>query len=240
MFENIGQSSFRVGSARRFQPLFATVALCIMAIFGLSAYVSDALSPGQLPPPARSTIEYMMAHALKDIALPAPPRAPSAKEPVAHQPNPTGNPGPPLAPPDKINPEVERTPTVDKTPGEVEGDPLPPNMVPGDKLSPPPPVVETPKEPVPVGGKIRPPTKVADTKPLYPAVAQAAQVQGIVIIEATIGEDGRVQNARILRSIPLLDAAALDAVRQWQFTPTLLNGRPQAVVMTVTVNFTLQ
>jgi protein TonB len=61
-----------------------------------------------------------------------------------------------------------------------------------------------------------------------------------VIIEAIIGPDGRVQEAKVLRSIPLLDAAALDAVRQWQFTPTLLNGVPVPVIMTVTVNFTLQ
>ena len=63
--------------------------------------------------------------------------------------------------------------------------------------------------------------------------------QGVVIIEATIGPNGRVQDARVLRSIPLLDQAALDAVRQWEFTPTLLNGVPVPVIMTVTVQFTL-
>ena len=63
--------------------------------------------------------------------------------------------------------------------------------------------------------------------------------QGVVIIEATIGPTGKVQDARVLRSIPLLDAAALDAVRQWEFTPTLLNGVPVPVIMTVTVQFTL-
>jgi protein TonB len=77
-------------------------------------------------------------------------------------------------------------------------------------------------------------------KPVYPAIAQSARVQGVVIIEATIGPNGNVQEAKVLRSIPLLDAAALDAVRQWQFTPTLLNGVPVPVIMTVTVNFTLQ
>jgi protein TonB len=51
---------------------------------------------------------------------------------------------------------------------------------------------------------------------------------------------GRVENVRILRSIPLLDQAAIDAVRQWRYTPTQLNGRPVPVVMTVTVNFMLQ
>jgi periplasmic protein TonB len=75
---------------------------------------------------------------------------------------------------------------------------------------------------------------------VYPSIAQSARVQGVVIVEATIGPDGKVSDARVLRSIPLLDQAALDAVRQWVFTPTLLNGVPVPVIMTVTVNFTLQ
>jgi protein TonB len=65
-------------------------------------------------------------------------------------------------------------------------------------------------------------------------------VKGIVIVEATIGPTGRVERARVLRSITLLDEAALEAVRQWEFTPTLLNGTPVSVLMTVTVNFNLQ
>jgi protein TonB len=61
-----------------------------------------------------------------------------------------------------------------------------------------------------------------------------------VIIEATIGPDGAVDNAKVLRSIPLLDEPALDAVRRWEFTPTLLNGVAVPVIMTVTVNFSLK
>jgi protein TonB len=91
-----------------------------------------------------------------------------------------------------------------------------------------------------VGGNIKPPQKVKHINPIYPPIAQSARVQGIVIIEATIGPNGKVQDARVLRSIPLLDQAALDAVRQWEFTPTLLNGVPVPVIMTVTVQFTLQ
>jgi protein TonB len=106
--------------------------------------------------------------------------------------------------------------------------------------APPPPPPPPPAAPVRVGGNIKPPNKVKDVKPVYPAIAQSARVQGVVIIEATIGPNGAVQEAKVLRSIPLLDAAALDAVRQWQFTPTLLNGVPVPVIMTVTVNFTLQ
>jgi protein TonB len=97
-----------------------------------------------------------------------------------------------------------------------------------------------PQQPVRVGGNIKPPTKVKDVRPVYPPIAQSARVQGVVIIEATIGTNGKVTDARVLRSIPLLDQAALDAVRQWEFTPTLLNGVPVPVIMTVTVNFTLQ
>ena len=91
-----------------------------------------------------------------------------------------------------------------------------------------------------VGGNIATPTKVKDVRPVYPQSAIQARIQGVVIIEATIGKDGAVDNARILRSIPLLDPAALEAVRQWQFTPTLLNGVPVPVIMTVTVQFALK
>ena len=90
-----------------------------------------------------------------------------------------------------------------------------------------------------VGGNIRVPMKTQSAEPVYPQVARAAGVQGVVILELVVGEDGAVSNARVLRSIPLLDQAALDAVRQWRYEPTLLNGAPTPVIMTVTVNFTL-
>jgi TonB family protein len=94
-------------------------------------------------------------------------------------------------------------------------------------------------QPVRVGGNIKVPTKVKDVKPVYPPIAQSARVQGVIILEVLIDEGGSVANARVLRSIPLLDAAALGAVSQWQFTPTELDGRRVAVIVTVTVNFTL-
>ena len=111
-------------------------------------------------------------------------------------------------------------------------------------LSPPPVVNATPALPnlspvVRVGGDIREPKKIKDVRPRYPDDAKAAGVQGVVIMEVTLDTEGNVANARIIRSIPLLDEAALDAVRQWKFTPTLLNGVPVSVLMTVTVAFTL-
>jgi len=88
-----------------------------------------------------------------------------------------------------------------------------------------------------VGGRIKPPIKMNDVAPVYPEIARNDGVTGAVIVEATIGADGKVIDAKVLRSVPLLDQAALDAVRQWEYAPTLLNGVPVPVVMTVTINF---
>jgi TonB family protein len=93
--------------------------------------------------------------------------------------------------------------------------------------------------PVRVGGAIKQPIKTRHVNPVYPPIAQSARVQGVVIMEIVITPEGQVQDARVLRSIPLLDQAALDAVRQWEFTPTLLNGAPTPIIMTVTVQFSL-
>jgi protein TonB len=100
------------------------------------------------------------------------------------------------------------------------------------------PVAETPA-PVRVGDTSAAPTKIRDVRPVYPSIAQQARVQGVVIIEATISAQGKIENTRVLRSIPLLDQAALDAVRQWEYEPTYLNGVAVPVIVTVTVNFTL-
>lgn len=94
--------------------------------------------------------------------------------------------------------------------------------------------------PVRVGGNIAPPMKTRDVKPIYPSVAQSARVQGVIIVEATIDCEGNVVSPRILRGQPLLNDAALEAVSQWRYTPTLLNGAPVPVIMTMTVTFTLQ
>lgn len=88
-----------------------------------------------------------------------------------------------------------------------------------------------------IGGAVSPPRKIRDVRPVYPPEALDARVSGVVILEALIDASGAVRSARVLRSIPLLDQAALDAVQQWRFTPTLLNGAPTPVVITLTVNF---
>jgi len=87
---------------------------------------------------------------------------------------------------------------------------------------------------------LNPPRKIKDVTPVYPKGAVASMARGTVVIEATIGRDGKVQDARILRSVPGLDQPALEAVRQWEYAPTLLNGIPVAVILTVVINFGLQ
>jgi protein TonB len=126
-------------------------------------------------------------------------------------------------------------------PGGVEGG------VPGGVLGgivgglPDAPAAPPPKaKPVRVGGNIKAPRKVKDVSPVYPDIAKQARVQGIVILEAIIDPAGNVTNVRVLRSIPLLDQSAMAAVKQWKYEPTMLNGVPVPIVMTVTVNFALQ
>ncbi len=104
----------------------------------------------------------------------------------------------------------------------------------------PPPPPPAPNAPIKLGDNVTPPTKTKHVPPVYPPIAQAARVSGEVGIEVTIGADGKVKDAKIIKSIPLLDQAALDAVKQWEFTPTLLNGVAVPVIIAVTVNFTLK
>jgi len=90
-----------------------------------------------------------------------------------------------------------------------------------------------------VGGNVRMPRKIKDVKPTMPPAAVQARVQGVVIMEIIVTESGAVAEAKVLRSIPMLDAAAVEAVMQWQFEPSQLDGKPVPVIMTVTVQFML-
>jgi TonB family protein len=86
-----------------------------------------------------------------------------------------------------------------------------------------------------VGGAITPPRRMGNA--VYPADASAAGIQGAVVAEIVVNESGVVTAARVLNSIPLLDDAALQAVKEWRYDPTIVNDRPVPVKMRVTVNF---
>ena len=171
------------------------------------------------------------------IELPKPPALPPKPRPINAAPPPVSANAAPTQAPDGIGHERPPVETPDTDLGNTLIVGTDPSAIPG-----PPP--ETKKDPPPQAVRpgfqgVRTPVKTHHVDPVYPPFAIASRTQGIVIIEATISEDGRVINARVLRSIALLDQAALEAVRQWEFTPTTLNGRPVPVIMTVTVNFTL-
>ena len=87
------------------------------------------------------------------------------------------------------------------------------------------------------GGAVRNPTKIKDVTPVYPAIAKSARVSGTVQIELTIGPDGKVADWRVVKGVPLLDEAALDAVKQWEYTPTRVKGVAVPVIINVAVNF---
>jgi periplasmic protein TonB len=93
--------------------------------------------------------------------------------------------------------------------------------------------------PVPVFDYDRPPRLVRQTKPKYPPDAFVKKVQGIVLVEFLVDTNGRVSRARVIQSIPMLDAAALEAVRDWVFYPALRRGQPVATLARAPVSFTI-
>jgi protein TonB len=102
------------------------------------------------------------------------------------------------------------------------------------------PVSQTLPGPVRIADLPVPPRKTNDARPVYPDLARQARVEGTVVMEAVLDPSGRVTQLRVIQSVPLLDRAALDAVRQWRYTPSMYGGRPVSVLMTITMQFKLQ
>src|SRR5689334_399281 len=93
---------------------------------------------------------------------------------------------------------------------------------------------EAPRQtgPVRVADLPVPPRKTVDVRPVYPEIARQARTEGTVVLEAVLDPTGAVTQLRVIRSVPLLDQAALDAVRRWKYTPSSIGGRPVSVLMT--------
>lgn len=198
----------------------------------------EVVAPGVSPMP-RGLLAFVAPPALNpvtDVELPSTPRA-------AHEATPVSPSATPTAAPDRLrtapgtqglsaDPDALAVAMIEAGSGVVVG-PLGSETT----VPPPPPAVQ---RPIRLHAGIAAPRKITNVEPAYPALARAAHVEGVVIIEATIDAHGNVASARVLRSLPLLDEAAISAVRQWTFTPALLNGVPIPVVMTVTVRFALE
>jgi protein TonB len=184
-----------------------------------------------------------------EVALPPPPPPPPPAgvrsavrtAPAAPRPQAEAKFVAPIEVPETIEPE----PGIDLgveggVPGGVEGG-VPGGVVGGvvgglpTEAPAPPPTVK----PVRVGGMVRTPKLLNRVDPEYPEIAKAARTSAILILEATVGVDGRVQDVKILRGHPLFDDSALAAVRQWRYQPLLLNGIPMPFVASVTVQFNI-
>lgn len=122
-----------------------------------------------------------------------------------------------------------------------DGVPLGLGILPGDTpVAVIPPDPPRPVAPVRVANLPVSPRKTVDVRPVYPEIARIARVEGTIIMEAVLDTSGRITQLRVLKSVPMLDQAALDAVRQWRYSPSLYGGHPVSVLMTITVRFTLQ
>jgi protein TonB len=240
MFESVVEPPVAVGGKRVYSvPLSIAVHTAIVIILLLL----PILAPGVLPMPPTVLAFIAAGPSSPPAPLPPPPPTPRPVDPqVLSSSNLTAA---PVDAPSTISPERPAVHSVDGPSvgaadnilGAVTLGVVTPGLI---VMSAPPPPTPAAAAPVRPGGDIRPPTKTKDVRPFYPEIARAARIEGLVIIEATIGPDGKVQSARVLRSNPLLEQAALDAVRQWEFTPTLLNDVPVAIIMTITVDFRLR
>ncbi len=176
------------------------------------------------------------------VAAPPPPPPPS-RGPVARSKAPSTPPAPsaftaPIEVPAEVQPEAGIDLGVEGgVAGGVEGG-VPGGVV-GGVVGGLPDAPQGPVAPVRVGGLLKEPRKLRHVDPEYPMLALKARMQGVVVVEAVIDARGAVTEAKILRGVPMLDEAALAAVRQWTYQPTLLDGIPTPVIMTVTVQFRL-
>jgi periplasmic protein TonB len=179
---------------------------------------------------------------------PPPPPAPAPKTPASVKALATSGDVAPIEAPQAIEPETP-VPNGDEgedfgleggVPGGIPGGVVGGLMLEPEPPPPPPPLPErTGPVRIGVGGQIKEPTLVSRVDPVYPLLAIVQQLEGVVILEAIVDEEGRVENLRVLRSPGVFEKAAVEAVRQWRYSPVILNGRPEKFILTVTVSFRL-
>jgi len=225
---------------------FTLVSVCVHAAVLGCIYVAQAIDIGPLPIPREALAFTGRLVKIADIALPAAPkRLTTSSSPVSPQAAPIDAPPVVML---ETGREMDSSTASTSSLHPQGGDPTDggggtrdvpgSDAIPSEALPPLPP--PPPQQPIHVHSGIQPPRKIVDVSPTYPTLARAAHQEGIVILEAVIDTRGAVETARVLRGYALLDQAAVEAVRQWRFTPALLDGQPVPVVMTVTVIFTLR
>jgi protein TonB len=177
-------------------------------------------------------------------AVPPPPPPPPVQTVRAAQttPPPANAFAAPIEAPPDIQPEPVGAAIVEASvPGGVEGGIVSgvvgsvPAVVEGPP--PPPPPAPVAQGPVRIGGQVSAPALLKRVEPVYPAIAQAASIDGVVILDAVVDEHGRVQSLKVLRGHPLLARAAIDAVQQWEYEPLKLNGTATPFELSVSLWF---
>jgi protein TonB len=235
-------------------PLVISWAVHALAI-GAVVLLPVLFATEQLPVAPNEVLAYVAVAPPPPPPPPPPPAAAPAVKRSSPRATPSSRPAPeaPVTAPRELPPSVEvvdegeAVPDFDSIGGVAGGVP---GGVPGGVIGgvvdgllnvppppPPPPPPAARRPPVRAGGQIQAPALVKRVPPIYPPMAVSARVQGVVILEATVGRDGRVEDVVVLRSVRLLDAAAIEAVRQWEYAPLLLNGQAERFVLTVRVSF---
>lgn len=249
MFDFIATGD-RPRTRRGVVPLLTSWAIHAIVI-GAVVVVPLFYATERLPDAPREVLAFVAAATPTPPPAPPPPAAAPAV-PVAREPRRVPRPAVPApTPPIPIAAPLEQVEPLDVAfddegvVGGVEGG------VPGGVIGgvvgglpevpppPPPPPPAAPRAPIRTGGELKPPALITRVPPVYPPIAVSAKIEGVVILEATVGRDGRVEQVRVLRSVPLLDQAAKDAVLQWTYAPLLLNGKPERFILTVTLSFNL-
>lgn len=221
---------------RTAMPLIISMTAHVLAVAAIvipALYVMDELP--ELP--------TMMAFVVPAAEPPPPPPPPPpANAAEARQPAKAPPDAAPVEAPATIEPESGIERTDEGIPGGVEGG-IPGGVAGGivggisEVPPPPPPPPPAPRRPVRVGGQINAPAVLVRVEPAYPEIAVRALIQGMVILEALVGEDGQVREIKVLRSVKFLDQAAVDAVKKWRYSPLLLNGEAMPFILTVSLSF---
>jgi protein TonB len=249
LLENVVRGGWKKALAVVISTTFQVFLLMVLVVMPL-------IFPEAGPQVAKAVIRY--------ISLPDPPHPPSSYRPEHRVPVGGSTFRPPMDPPRIEMPTSIPDKIVMATDPEPPGDPYPVNFAPPGgggngngpggsfpilppgpwkpPLPPPPPVIRDPrpehKDPVRIG-TLDPAKVVNHVQPHYPPLARQARIQGVVLLEAVISKTGRMERLHVISGHPLLVQAALDAVNQWRYMPTMLNGEPVEVITTIEVRFTL-
>jgi protein TonB len=239
LFTDVVSPQVRVRSSSRYT---IVVSVAAHALIVAAVIIVPLMATSAMPPLASGIPDFMLV-----AGPPAPPPLPTPPAPASAT-SVHNRDAAPRDMPTEIGEELPPATTGDTADGGVPtlGPPTGSGFGSSDGIGRdvgapvPPPVPAPPTKPVRPGGDIREPVKVKNVPPVYPEIAIRARISGRVVIDAVIGTDGVVREVRILSGVPLLNQAAIDAVRQWRYTPTTLNNVPVPVIMTVTVQFNLQ